>query len=150
VCLSNSALNEEHTRQIMSSADTVFSLKIFASISTGISDRTPGTIHKLYYRVKCVVILGGSYSSLELHNKTSHSPEFALHQLNSSRTTDRSEMVENEENTVSEKKRAEAHDGGLDEWQSSTHNPRNWSRGKKWMITSIISFTGFLNPLASR
>ncbi|KIM77118.1 hypothetical protein PILCRDRAFT_825659 [Piloderma croceum F 1598] len=79
----------------------------------------------------------------------SHSPEFALRQLNISRTTDKSEMDEIEENTVSEEKRAEAHDGGLDEWQSSTHNPRNWSRGKKWMMTLIISFTGFLNPLAS-
>ena len=89
-------------------------------------------------------------SGLALHNMASHSPEFALRQLNISRTTDKSEMDENEENTVSDEKRAEAHDGGLDEWQSSTHNPRNWSRGKKWMMTLIISFTGFLNPLASR
>jgi len=80
----------------------------------------------------------------------SHSPEFALRQLNSFRTTDKSKMDENEENTVSEKKGVEADDGRLEKWQSSTHNPRNWSRGKKWMMASIISFSGFLNPLASR
>ncbi|CAL1696592.1 unnamed protein product [Somion occarium] len=45
--------------------------------------------------------------------------------------------------------RSSSQDIASDEWATDIANPRNWSGGKKWAVTAIVSAYNFISPLAS-
>ncbi|EGO01812.1 hypothetical protein SERLA73DRAFT_177339 [Serpula lacrymans var. lacrymans S7.3] len=53
------------------------------------------------------------------------------------------------ESAIPEDKVEEKVENKEEDWEHDPINPRNWSSGKKWTATAIVSFYTFVTPLAS-